>query len=472
MDIITNIITKRPSICKYGKAQIYVCTFQEIFEFADILHLPDIQGDLNQDKVDEMISSYKKNHHFMASKALITITKISIADQVQYGLVDGQHRLEMIKQIYDSDKVPDQILIAIINVESQEELDDLFLEINIDSSKCIYKNLTIFDKKSYEDLKKKINDDASLSPLKISRYSSNVYTTTQFVSHLIYNQIIEKLREKNLIENNATSILDFLKLKEKEFFNSYKYDSKKLDKLKFLKDEMEQINLKSCMFMKNNNFLDWIFDDTIEPEHDFNPRPAIKPKLRKEVWDTQYEKLKSHLCPIIGCENIMNVNDSETWHCGHVISHSNKGVTDITNLKPICPHCNKRMNYRNWEEWENEEINNIILKENFNNCKQTKCKNGECKNKINKKTFKAQIYNNNTVEPWCEKCFNKFNEPEPETKIEGKIIETKQKINKEIIIDTDSDEIIITNVIKKKSKSTNKKKKNKRIKQNQKSIDV
>jgi hypothetical protein len=460
MDIITNIIDKRPSICKYGKAQIYVCTFQEIFEFSNILHLPDMQGDLNQNKVEEMINSYKNNHHFMASKALITITKISIADQVQYGLVDGQHRLEMIKQIYQKDEVIDDILIAIINVESEEELKDLFLEINIDSSKCIYKNLNIFDKQIYEDLKRKINEDTNLIPLKKSDSRIDIYTTAQFVSHLIYNQIIEKLREKNLIENNASNILDFLKLKEREFFNLYKYDSKKLDKLKFKTEEIKQINAKSCMFIKNNNFLDWILDTDLEPDHDLNTRPPITLKLKKAVWTNIYDKDKSHLCPIVGCSSIMIEKEHETWHCGHVISHKNNGPTDKSNLRPICPHCNRKMNYRNWNDWEKEHITKLINNTYFNESQKISCCNEKCENKITKKTYKVTKYEDNTAKPWCKECYNILNGIKEE------------EINKEIIIDTDSDENTMDYKIKKIIKPKNKKKKMVKNTTSQKNINI
>ena len=432
MNTIANILNKRPPILTYSKSNLYILTFQEIAEILNskTLHLPEIQGDLNQDKVDEMINSYKNTHHFMASKAIISITKICIADAVEFGLIDGQHRSEMIKEMYEKDKVSDKIIVSIINVESQEELNKLFLEINTDSSKCIYKNLTIFDKQIYEDLKKQINNDTHLLPLKKSNYASKVYTSTQFVSNLIDNKIIEKLRENNLIENTANSFLKFLKLKERQFFNLYKYDSKVLDKKPFKKDELDQINLKSCIFIKNNNFLEWIFDDTIEPDHDFNTRPDIKPKLRKEVWDEEYtKKVKSHVCPIIGCKNIMTEKDTDTWHCGHIKSFMNKGPTDLTNLKPLCPPCNKKMNYRDWEEWENEQINNYILKEYFIDSKKTKCKNIDCENTVTKKNFKAQRYDNNTAKPWCIDCYNKLNDLEEDDEEEVIEIPKIKKVN-------------------------------------------
>ena len=419
MDTLDNIIKNRPPSITYGngKSKIYVCTFNEIYEFSSVLHLPEIQGDLNQDKIDEMIDSYKNKHHYMGSKALLTITKISIADKVQYCLVDGQHRLEMIKQIYEENNVSDSILVTIINIESKEELADLFLEINNDSSKCIYKNLTIFDKQIYEDLKKKINDDVSLIPLKKSDCRKDIYTTSQFVSHLIYYQIIEKVREKYLLENSADSFLNFLKVKEKEFFNLFKYDSKKLDKEKFNTEEKKQIDAKSCMFIKNNNFLDWILDPELEPDHDFNKRPPITTKLKKEVWKKYYEdkgKNTSDLCPIVGCSSIMIEKEHETWHCGHITSHKNKGLTEVGNLRPICPHCNRKMNYRNWDEWVEEHIKKLIDTKYFNNLKKIDCCNEKCKNEITKKTYKAQKYQDNSVKPWCKKCYNNFNGIEEE----------------------------------------------------------
>ncbi len=30
-------------------------------------------------------------------------------------------------------------------------------------------------------------------------------------------------------------------------------------------------------------------------------------------------------------------------HCGHIVSCANNGVTDITNLRPICSTCNLAM---------------------------------------------------------------------------------------------------------------------------------
>jgi len=445
MNIINDIIKLRKPVITYGKGKsnLYVCTFQEIFEFSNALQLPEIQGDLNMDKVEEMCNSYKLNHHFMASKALLTIARIEIANQIDYCLLDGQHRLEMIKKIYDSEKISDDMIIAFINIKSKEELNDLFLEINIDSSKCVYKNLTIFDKQNYEELKKKIEDDNSLHPLINSRYTSKVYTNSQFVAHLINNKILEKLRENNLTGNNVDSILDFLKLKEREFFNKYRYDSKKLDKSKdFNNDEKEQINFKSCMFIKNNNFLDWIFDSDLEPEHDFNKRPDINPKLRNQVWDKHIgRKNKSSRCPIANCKNIMTANDSDTWHCGHILSFHNGGPTDITNLKPICPLCNKKMNYKNWDEWEEEQKNNFILDKYFKENKKIGCKNDDCNMLISKKNYKIVSSDDNSMVPWCEKCYNNLHGIE-NTKSKKEVDETNQEEtvkSSDIIINVDND---------------------------------
>jgi hypothetical protein len=105
----------------------------------------------------------------------------------------------------------------------------------------------------------------------------------------------------------------------------------------------------------------------------------------------------------------MTEKDNETWNCGHVISHKNKGPTDESNLRPICPHCNRKMNSRNWDEWENEQINKLINNEYFRIFQKIKCCNEDCENKITMKTYKAQKYEDNTAKPWCKKCYNTFN---------------------------------------------------------------
>ena len=40
------------------------------------------------------------------------------------------------------------------------------------------------------------------------------------------------------------------------------------------------------------------------------------------------------------------------FQCGHIISEYNGGVTEVTNMRPICPGCNQSMGKTNWGDWD------------------------------------------------------------------------------------------------------------------------
>jgi hypothetical protein len=101
------------------------------------------------------------------------------------------------------------------------------------------------------------------------------------------------------------------------------------------------------------------------------------------------------MCPIVSCRKILDWNVENSWHCGHIISHFYGGETNLENLRPICPTCNKTMNYRNWVEYEDEICKQIIETTYFNNNNKIICLNENCKNKIGKDNYKYLVYTDN-----------------------------------------------------------------------------
>lgn len=77
-------------------------------------------------------------------------------------------------------------------------------------------------------------------------------------------------------------------------------------------------------------------------------KTSIKSSLKKQVWDvyigTDIGKAKC-LC----CKN--NDISQLDFHCGHVLSEANGGLTDVTNLRPICQKCNLSMGTTNLHEF-------------------------------------------------------------------------------------------------------------------------
>lgn len=67
----------------------------------------------------------------------------------------------------------------------------------------------------------------------------------------------------------------------------------------------------------------------------------IPKALKEQVWVTYVGKKYESKCHVSWCSNRITVFD---FQCGHNIPESKGGVTDITNLKPICSRCNLSMN--------------------------------------------------------------------------------------------------------------------------------
>lgn len=399
------IFNKEPVLSfEGGRSKIYKSTFSELKQMKEYIHIPDVQSDCNEDKINEMKECYKSNKYFFASKCLITIAKVEIVDKIEYYLIDGQHRFTMAVELVD-DGSNDSVLISLITIKSEESMKQLFKEINLDSSKCIYKDLDIFDKEIYEKFKKTINKKLPDAPVK-SSLRSNVYSVSQFVSMLIDYQFIEKLREKNK-NYNINELYDYIIQKETEYFNACEYLELLHNKKNFRVDEKEEINKRRCMFLKKNNFVEWLLDESIEPEHSFNLRPAITKKLRMEVWEKFFKNKNVGNCPVFRCNNILEKDKEYSWDCGHIQSHHNGGKTELDNLKPICLQCNRKMNYKNWDVYENELIRNIIIEDYFTKKNKIKCKNGTCKNKVSQETFEA-VEVDDKLKPFCSDCFDKL----------------------------------------------------------------
>ena len=69
-------------------------------------------------------------------------------------------------------------------------------------------------------------------------------------------------------------------------------------------------------------------------------KDKIPKALREQVWLTHMGKKYDSKCHISWCKNRITVFDFQS---GHNIPESKGGVTDISNLRPICSRCNLSM---------------------------------------------------------------------------------------------------------------------------------
>ena len=108
------------------------------------------------------ILNYQKNY-YEKYKEFNFINPIIIVElNNKYAVVDGQHRIMVIKALTDMYKIQFNIYLQILNINTQEEYDDLFLIINKNKPVAIHNN--IIDWKTYY---KQIERIAPLICLKI-----------------------------------------------------------------------------------------------------------------------------------------------------------------------------------------------------------------------------------------------------------------------------------------------------------------
>lgn len=403
--IVDKYLLRTPCV-SYPESKVVCITFKELKELNKILKIPEFQTDLDENKVEEMIESYKKNQHHFSSRCLITIAHNIIGDKEEYLVVDGQHRIEMAINLLEQ-HINNTLLIAIIDVKSRAELEKLFQDINKDSAKCLTNYYGIFEKQMYEEVKILINNTYKFLPSKSSSKNS-LYTSSEFTDLLIQKNILSNISNK-LNTTNAEEIFIFISSKEKQFFNEIEYlEQYHTNKDNFKLSETKSIEALSCMFIKNNNFLEYLIDDTVLPVHNYKKRQSISKELQKEVWNKQFESKTSGKCPIYKCTNILSLDISNSWQCGHIISLYNGGTIESTNLKPICPTCNQSMSSTNWNEWVEQQMSTDIISDYFEDPDDTvKCKIKNCKNKITINNFKPYLSGKTKKpKPICTSCYN------------------------------------------------------------------
>jgi len=403
---MNKFISRSPCLSIKSGSKVICMTFKELKEIRNELKIPEFQTDLNEDKVYEMVESYKNNSHHFSSRCLISIAHNIVGSHEEYLVIDGQHRIEMAIKLLEQN-INNTLLVAIIDVKSKTELDKLFQDINKDSAKCLINYYGIFEKQIYEEIKAIItNDNNFLS--KSSSTKKSLYSPSEFIDLLINRNIINNIKE-NYKFKESKEIYNFIKEKEKEFFNKIEYlEQYHTNKELFKVNEIKSIESLSCMFIKNNNFIDYLCNDKIKPIHNYKKRESISKELQRHVWSQEFESKTSGKCPIYNCSRVLSLDISNSWQCGHIISLHNGGTIEAKNLKPICPSCNQSMSSTNWDQWVDQQMCNDIIADYFEDQDDIiKCKIRNCKNKVSINNFKPHFsIKTKKPRPICNWCFN------------------------------------------------------------------
>lgn len=342
-------------ICKRDNCQEKRVSFKKVAELMNEkkLRKPKFQTDLDEDKIEQMIKSYKKHPEYLLFKDKIVIALI-INVYGQYDIhyvmyvIDGQHRLEMSRKLFEEDNINDYLNFCFFHVKTNKEMKGLFNEINKDSQKnSKYVLLDDFIQNTYDELKEYLVLQKSMYFADRKKEINKRFTISEFIDKLSETHVFEKFpKSEDLIKE--------LENKNKLFCNKIEYLEYYNDSpCPFYKEEEDCIRNSVAYSLKNNNFIDFFVNEAI-PDHKFKIlKKYISPKLRMCVWNRYFGNNENGICPI--CNKKIRVGKNG-FHCGHIISEANGGLTDLDNLRPICSDCNINMGSINWDVF----VKNIV----------------------------------------------------------------------------------------------------------------
>lgn len=378
-------------------------TFQEIFNILNNnkiykLLKPPFQTALDENRIEQMIESYNLYPEHLLSKSIITIAIIEIGNEKEYYLMDGQHRMEMIKRIYEETKDNNCVLFAIQYIESEEKMRKLFEELNKDSIKNKpYVSLPIFDKFVIENVKKLLYEKYEGAFERTKNDKRSLYSVEEFINFLVENDYFKNNKK------NPTEIITEIDNKHKQFFAKLKYLENGQSERHYTKCEIDAINThKITIFFKNNNFIEYLLNNDL-PYHDTNTdRKNINQTLKEKVWEEEFGNKTNYKCPIIYCKNYINKNTKFGFQCVCIDNDEN---IESSNLKPACMECyydikNKKLDLDDYEKL-------IIWEDEFGSDSEGEC--DDCNKKINFKNSFLKITKSNKNKKninklVCKKC--------------------------------------------------------------------
>ena len=308
---------------------------------------PPEQGPLYNNKVGEMMSEYNQNPFLLKHKNKIVI---GVLNKIWY-IVDGQHRIEMCRRIYEQYQTDDYLIFCWHVCQNESQVTQLFHSVNQDSVK----------NKPYIDLDEfaRLKSNSLITLLKINEHlfakrvnGLHLKTIPTFRNELIDIKYIQKF------ETGQAAYKD-LEEKSKEFCDKVG----NIDDINHGREDLYYSKDITCIkaqliwSLKSTNFIEWLKDPRTRPYHDKKKtKRKIPHTTKQECWDKYYNGEQQGECPLRNCTTILFKSNTNEWNAGHIRSEKNGGPTILENLRPICKKCNQAMGSKNWEEYEQQLI--------------------------------------------------------------------------------------------------------------------
>jgi hypothetical protein len=169
-------------------------------------------------------------------------------------------------------------------------------------------------------------------------YIRKILKNEELLNYLIKKEkdyLIKRAKENS---NYFTNILRIENIQEIPYDSVFQYLIEKYNELLLLEESYGKQKVEEAT-IKNDKKVS-------KPK-----RKNISQLMKRRVW-------AKHIGEEIGKTKCLCCNMSDitqlTFNCGHIISHSNGGETNVENLLPICQSCNSSMGTQNLFHYKNE----------------------------------------------------------------------------------------------------------------------
>lgn len=332
---------------------------------------PQIQRILDNGKMLEIVKlqdayykSGKKHFNFMG-----TINIHSCIETNLNYLVDGQHRYESLKELYNKyNYKKEKVVVEVISIQTEEEL--------IRNYDMINKNTELPE--FPDDIDKNVPEQAAL--YFFNKYPE-IFVTTKRTKrpHINKNLFQESLGILNSEINkrlncNKTKdeLIDIINDKNDKMtlwpVDSYQSKIRKMKSWGTYKRLCDSYGFYLGMYSscgRENYLFRWVRDiihertgEEIKKVRKKTNKRKIPPVKRKSVWEKYMGNVINSKC---FCCNINSIN-ALNFECGHVKSKADGGDDSIDNLRPICSSCNKSMKTENMYLYMKNNYNMTFIK--------------------------------------------------------------------------------------------------------------
>jgi len=313
--------------------KVYDLTLSQVRALAPNLKTPLCQSELCEERVEGIAAAFKRRPQFFEHKTTCVVAVLVSLQEVF--LMDGQHRMQFILECAD---LPPLTMIRIVayNIRSEDEMRDLFQDLNHDSFKNkAYVSMGIDQQRVRDEVKASLHDKYHQWFPRTKKKNTRLQTLAAFCDALPV-ALFTKF-------TNCNDVVQYLVSQNHLFL-------KKLGSVELYTEERDVVQKGQIIFpLIYCNFVDFLENDEVDvyyegPRH----RKAISQKTRRLVWTNEFGPTATTApCPMCKKSELF-LEKPHGFECGHIISHKNKGDESPANLRPICAHCNQLMGTQNW----------------------------------------------------------------------------------------------------------------------------